>query len=119
MELPQRNPSRLRVFLRAVGAAPASMRWIKVALTMTYKFEFMNCHSIPLRNFQNMNESKDFRFNDGGAFDVRASKQLSVGGSEETLSESNKRASISLEFQRAVSGRERAALSNAGLRVTT
>lgn len=36
---------------------------------------------------------KDFRFNDGGAFDFRGSKQFSVGGSEETLSNSNERAS--------------------------
>ncbi len=36
---------------------------------------------------------KDFRFNDGGAFDFRGSKQFSVGGSEETLSDSNERAS--------------------------
>ena len=36
---------------------------------------------------------KDFRFKDGGAFDFRGSKQFSVGGSEETLSNSNERAS--------------------------
>ncbi len=36
---------------------------------------------------------KDFRFQDGGAFDFRGSKQFSVGGSEETLSNSNERAS--------------------------
>ena len=36
---------------------------------------------------------KDFRFQDGGAFDFRGSKQISVGGSEETLSDSNVRAS--------------------------
>jgi hypothetical protein len=36
---------------------------------------------------------KDFRFDDGGAFDFRGSKEYSVGGSEETLSDSNQRAS--------------------------
>lgn len=36
---------------------------------------------------------KDFRFQDGGAFDFRGSKQYSVGGSQETLSDSNERAS--------------------------
>lgn len=38
-------------------------------------------------------EDLDFRFNDGGAFDFRGSKQFSVGRSEETLSNSNERAS--------------------------
>jgi endonuclease/exonuclease/phosphatase family metal-dependent hydrolase len=36
---------------------------------------------------------KDFRFSDGGAFDFRGSKEYSVGASEETLSDSNERAS--------------------------
>ena len=36
---------------------------------------------------------KEFRFQDDGAFDFRGSKQFSVGGSEETLSDSNERAS--------------------------
>jgi endonuclease/exonuclease/phosphatase family metal-dependent hydrolase len=36
---------------------------------------------------------KDFRFRDSGAFDFRGSKQYSVSGSEETLSDSNERAS--------------------------
>jgi endonuclease/exonuclease/phosphatase family metal-dependent hydrolase len=36
---------------------------------------------------------KDFRFADGGAFDFRGAKQYSVGGSGETLSDSNERAS--------------------------
>jgi hypothetical protein len=36
---------------------------------------------------------KDFRFADGNAFDFRGAKQYSVGGSEETLSDSNERAS--------------------------
>ena len=36
---------------------------------------------------------KDFRFQDGGAFDFRGSKEFSTGGSEETLSDSNERAS--------------------------
>jgi hypothetical protein len=62
---------------------------------------------------------KDFRFNDEGAFDFRGWKQFSVYASEETLSDSNKRASISLEFQNAVTAREREALSSLGLRVTT
>jgi hypothetical protein len=35
---------------------------------------------------------KEFRFADGGAFDFRGAKQRSVGGSEETLSDSNERA---------------------------
>lgn len=35
---------------------------------------------------------KEFRFADGGAFDFRGAKQRSVGGSEETLSDSNQRA---------------------------
>ena len=36
---------------------------------------------------------KDFRFDDGGAFDFRGSKEHSIGRSEETLSDSNERAS--------------------------
>ena len=36
---------------------------------------------------------KDFRFVDGGVFDFRGSKMHSTGGSEETLSDSNERAS--------------------------
>ncbi len=36
---------------------------------------------------------KDFRFADGGAFDFRGSKDHSVGGSSETLSDSNERGS--------------------------
>lgn len=36
---------------------------------------------------------KSFRFEDGGAFDFRSSKEHSIGGSEETLSDSNERAS--------------------------
>ncbi|MGQ0762511.1 MAG: endonuclease/exonuclease/phosphatase family protein [Acidobacteriota bacterium] len=36
---------------------------------------------------------KDFRFADGGAFDFRGSKEYSTGRSEETLSNSNERAS--------------------------
>lgn len=36
---------------------------------------------------------KDFRFADGGAFDFRGSKNHSIGGSEETLSDSNERGS--------------------------
>jgi endonuclease/exonuclease/phosphatase family metal-dependent hydrolase len=36
---------------------------------------------------------KDFRFNDGNAFDFRGTKQYSVGGSTATLSNSNERAS--------------------------
>lgn len=36
---------------------------------------------------------KEFRFADGGAFDFRGAKQYSIGGSEETLSNSNERAS--------------------------
>jgi hypothetical protein len=36
---------------------------------------------------------KDFRFDDGGAFDFRGSKEYSIGKSEETLSNSNERAS--------------------------
>jgi len=36
---------------------------------------------------------KDFPFQEDGAFDFRGSKQISVGGSEETLSDSNVRAS--------------------------
>lgn len=36
---------------------------------------------------------KDFRFADGGAFDFRGSKEYSVGASEQTLSDSNERAS--------------------------
>jgi endonuclease/exonuclease/phosphatase family metal-dependent hydrolase len=36
---------------------------------------------------------KDFRFMDGGSFDFRGSKQHSVGASEQTLSDSNERAS--------------------------
>ena len=36
---------------------------------------------------------KDFRFADGGAFDFRGSKQHSTGASDETLSDSNERAS--------------------------
>jgi len=36
---------------------------------------------------------KDFRFNDGGAFDFRGEKSRSTGASEETLSDSNERAS--------------------------
>lgn len=36
---------------------------------------------------------KDFRFTDGGAFDFRGSKEKSVGASDETLSDSNERAS--------------------------
>jgi endonuclease/exonuclease/phosphatase family metal-dependent hydrolase len=36
---------------------------------------------------------KDFRFADGNAFDFRGAKQYSAGGSEETLSDSNERAS--------------------------
>jgi hypothetical protein len=36
---------------------------------------------------------KDFRFLDGGAFDFRGSKQISMGCSEETLSDSNEPAS--------------------------
>ena len=36
---------------------------------------------------------KDFRFSDGGAFDFRGSKQHSTGASDETLSDSNERAS--------------------------
>ena len=34
---------------------------------------------------------KDFRFNDGGAFDFRGSKEYSTGASGETLSDSNER----------------------------
>lgn len=34
---------------------------------------------------------KDFRFADGGAFDFRGSEEFSVGGSRETLSDSNER----------------------------
>jgi len=36
---------------------------------------------------------KEFRFKDGGAFDFRGAKQYSIGASEETLSDSNERAS--------------------------
>ena len=36
---------------------------------------------------------KEFRFADGAAFDFRGAKQYSIGGSEETLSDSNERAS--------------------------
>jgi hypothetical protein len=36
---------------------------------------------------------KDFRFADGGAFDFRGAKEFSVGGSSDTLSDSNERAS--------------------------
>ena len=36
---------------------------------------------------------KEFRFNDGGAFDFRGTKALSVGGSEGTFSNSNERGS--------------------------
>lgn len=39
------------------------------------------------------NTLKDFRFGDGGAFDFRGSRELSVGGSTDTLSDSNERAS--------------------------
>jgi hypothetical protein len=35
---------------------------------------------------------KEFRFADGNAFDFRGSKRRSIGGSEETLSDSNERA---------------------------
>ena len=35
---------------------------------------------------------KEFRFADGAAFDFRGAKQYSIGGSEETLSDSNERA---------------------------
>ncbi|HET6977453.1 MAG TPA: endonuclease/exonuclease/phosphatase family protein [Pyrinomonadaceae bacterium] len=36
---------------------------------------------------------KEFRFTDGGAFDFRGAKAFSTGGSEDTLSDSNERAS--------------------------
>jgi len=36
---------------------------------------------------------KDFRFSDGGAFDFRGSREASIGGSSETLSDSNERGS--------------------------
>jgi endonuclease/exonuclease/phosphatase family metal-dependent hydrolase len=39
------------------------------------------------------NTLKDFRFTDGGAFDFRGAREFSVGGSNDTLSDSNERAS--------------------------
>ncbi|HEY6805609.1 MAG TPA: endonuclease/exonuclease/phosphatase family protein [Pyrinomonadaceae bacterium] len=49
------------------------------------------------------NVIKDFRFNDGGVFDFRGAKEFSTGASEETLSDSNERASkgfaSTLEFK--------------------
>ncbi|HVI72195.1 MAG TPA: hypothetical protein VM656_12005, partial [Pyrinomonadaceae bacterium] len=54
--------------------------------------------TIKIIRFVSENPEEEFDLTTKGAFDVRGSKQLSVGGSEETLSDSNNRASISLEF---------------------